>query len=141
MKRKKKKIEMIIRVTVSPPINKTIWNAQLCMQFVSIYTEVLISQLQYDINWVCSIWGRHISSDCYFRNNSMFGLWPHWIVEFYCKDTTKRTNTQNFMLLINPNFPLLFRQFQLMRRGKCVGDHFVHAHVVRGEITTVCGPQ
>lgn len=36
------------------------------------------------------------------------------------------------------DFPFAVKQ--LMRQEKYVGDHLVHAHVVRGEIPAVCGP-
>lgn len=78
----------------------------------------------------CSAWGRHNISKLF----AIFGVQNSVFDLINCKDSTKWMRTNIAINKSDSPFAT-----QSMRRGKYVGDQFVHAHVVRGEITTVCG--
>lgn len=141
----KKKIGMIIRVSVSPPINKTIWNAQLCMQFVCWSSQ---SHSQCDNSCVCLLafvqYEGGISQVLLlfleFNIRSLTSL--HWWILVSIARIQQKIQAPN-IAINKPEFP----------SATCDSLNWCDAEnmlviiwcmcvcCVRGEITTACGPQ
>lgn len=149
--KKIQEIRTIIRVSVSPPINETIWNAHTIALYaicVDMPAEVVpLSQSQYDNNWALLKYEGGISQviAIFGVQYAVFDLiieLMNSLLQGYCEQTHKYQS----MLLLNPTFPFSCCKQQRPNLNWCDAENMLVIILCMRMLcvvkwTTVCGRQ